>query len=140
MFPKAHKILFVIICNGWFTRNIIQTGLSDYIDYGQNAWGSDYSNIKHPFQIKKNSKRVHAKGSSQFLNNRNPDSLQKEFPNPKPKETLGEFTKRAGERLMVNPTEQKMDTSIQKKEASPPNPVAKVRQLNKVKSRMLFVV
>ena len=44
MFFKAHNILFVIICNGWYAKDIIQTGITDYVDYRGKDGLADYSN------------------------------------------------------------------------------------------------
>ena len=101
MFPRAHTILFVIICNGWFGKDVIQTGISDYIDYRQDAQSKDYMNIlPNNFKALPNSK----------------------LPPPKQKETLGEFTKRAKPRFIVNPTEQISKNSIQAKPSPKANP------------------
>ena len=114
MFPRAHTILFVIICNGWFGKDVIQTGISDYIDYRQDAQSTDYMN--HPpnnFKALPNSK----------------------LPPPKQKETLGEFTKRinknskeakpspkANPRITVNPSEQTSTNSLPANPSSKANP------------------
>ena len=115
MFPRAHKILLVIICNGWFEKDIIQTGVSDYIDYRQDALSKDYSNLlPTSLKVLANSK----------------------LPSPKQKETLGEFTKRAkprsivnsivnpqaNPRSMVNPPEQISKNSVQAKPSPKANP------------------
>ena len=115
MFPRAHKILFVIICNGWFAKDLIQTGVSDYIDYRQDAQSQDYTNT-----------------NLYDLHNEFPNS---KLPPPKQKETLGEFTKRinknskeakpspkANPRIMVNPSEQISTNSLPANPSSKANP------------------
>ena len=134
MFPKAHQIFFVIICNGWYAKDIIQTGITDYVDQRGRDRFEDYSYHDHDYELERSKgrnsesdslRKWNERGpgivSSKFQNNRRRGNIPQNTPQPKRKRNLGGLRNEQNLRLKVDHPQRLNEISLQERERSSSN-------------------
>ena len=144
MFPKAHRILLVIICNGWFPKDIIQTSVTDYADHRNKDGITDYTNGINDNNQELRDLHTNVDGSQPFgsslfhgrrLNQSKP-------PRTNQKTNFAGFRNQQVSTMTINPAQQISEISSQGRERPffPPRAVESMLDLLYIKSIFQFYI
>ena len=118
MFSKAHRILFVIICNGWFSKDIIQTGVTDYVDHQNKGGNTDYSNGVDDYNPELRDSQINVNGSPSFASSlfHGRSLNRRKLPRSNQKTNFAGFRNQQVSTMTINPAQQINEISSQGRE------------------------
>ena len=120
MFSKAHRILFVIICNGWYSKDIIQTGVTDYVDQQNKGSNTDYSNGVDDFNPELRELHTNVNGNQAIESSRyrpsGRNSIRRKLPRSNQKTNFSGFRNQQVSTMTINPAQQINEISSQGRE------------------------
>ena len=118
MFSKAHRILFVIICNGWYSKDFIQTGVTDYVNNRNKDAIQDYSNGVDGYSPELRDLQTNVHGSPAFASSlfHGRRLNRRKLPRSNQKTNFASFRNQQVSTMTINPAQQINEISSQGRE------------------------